>query len=178
MADDLSRRSEKNAPGGAAAHGGRMRASSGTSGIAIRAVLIAALTLAGCGAPPSTPEEEIRAWIGAVTEAMEAGDAGLVADAVHPDYHDLRGNDRAALMRRLRFHLASAGTLLVVPQVQRVEVHGSDAATVGMTVRFAEADVARFSLDAGLRRVELDLVRDDDWRVMSARWSRGDATPR
>jgi len=59
-----------------------------------------------------------------------------------------------------------------------VEVHGSDAARVRMTVRFAGADLRRLSLDGGARRVELDLVRDEAWRVISARWARPNQTLR
>ncbi|MEJ2603586.1 MAG: hypothetical protein P8172_09875 [Gammaproteobacteria bacterium] len=154
------------------------RSACGAPNAALRLLLTAVFLLAGCGGPPTTQEEQIRALIGAVAEAAEAGEVGIVADAVHPDYRDARGNDRRALLRLLRLRLATAGTVIVIPDVQRVAVHGPDAASVEMTVRFAEADLRALALDAGLRRVQLDLVRDDTWRVISARWSRGDAVPR
>jgi hypothetical protein len=67
---------------------------------------------------------------------------------------------------------------VVLPTVEQVEIHGDDAASARLTVRFAGADLRRLSLDGGARRVELDLVRDDEWRVISARWARLDETPR
>jgi hypothetical protein len=142
------------------------------------AFLCIALALTACGGEPATPEEEIRALIERTAGAAADGDAGAVADALHPDYRDARGNDRAAIVRLLRLQLLRGGSVVVLPDIEQVEVHGSDAARVRMTVRFAGADLGRLSLDAGARRVELDLVRDDEWRVISARWARLDRTLR
>jgi len=142
------------------------------------AVLCLALALAACGGGPATPEAEIRALIEAAAGAAADGDVGGVSDALHPDYRDMRGNDRAAIVRLLRLQLLRGGSVVVLPTVEQVEIHGDDAASARLTVRFAGADLRRLSLDGGARRVELDLVRDDEWRVISARWARLDETPR
>lgn len=136
------------------------------------------LLVGACGGPPATPEEEIRELIGVAAEAAEQGEAEGVARALHPDYKDMRGNGREDLLRMLRLALLRDGRVLVVPHIESVELHGRDAASVTMTVRFAEADLATLSLDAGARRVELEMVKEDVWRVISARWSRPDAPPR
>ena len=141
-------------------------------------VLCAMLALAACGGEPATPEAEIRALVERAAGAAGEADIGAVADALHPDYRDMRGNDRAAIVRLLRLQLLRGGRVVVLPDIDRVEVHGSDAARVRMTVRFAGADLRRLSLDGGARRVELDLVRDEEWRVISARWARPNQTLR
>jgi hypothetical protein len=138
------------------------------------AALCCVLMLAACGGDPATPEAEIRALIDNVAEAAGDGDAGAVIDALHPDYRDMRGNDRDAIARMLRLQLLRGGSLVVLPDVERVEVHGSDSASALLTVRFADADLRRLSLDGGSRRIELELVRDDGWRVISGRWARPD----
>jgi len=150
----------------------------GRSAARAGAVLCAVLALAACGGEPVTPEAEIRALLERTAGAAGEGDVGGVADALHPDYRDRRGNDRAAIVRLLRLQLVRGGSVVVLPDIEQVEVHGGDAASVRMTVRFAGADLRRLSLDGGARRVELDLVRDDQWRVISARWARLDRTPR
>lgn len=138
------------------------------------AALCCVLALAGCGGDPATPEAEVRALIDRTAEAAGEGDARAVIDALHPDYRDMRGNDREAIARLLRLQLLRGGSLVVFPTVEQVQVHGDDAATALLTVRFADADFRRLSVDGGVRRIEMELVRDDGWRVISARWARPD----
>lgn len=138
------------------------------------AALCCVLAAAGCGGDPATPEAEIRALIERTAEAAGDGDAGAVVDVLHPDYRDRRGNDRDAIARLLRLQLLRGGSLVVLPDVEQVEVHAGDAASALLTVRFADADLRRLSVDGGARRVELELVREDGWRVISARWARTD----
>jgi len=139
---------------------------------AAAAALCCLLALAACGGGPATPEAEIRALIEGAAEAAGDGDVGAVADALHADYRDMRGNDRAGIVRLLRLQLLRGGSVVVLPDIEQIDVHGADAASVRMSVRFAGADLRRLSLDGGVRRVELDLVRDPDWVVTSARWAR------
>ncbi len=136
------------------------------------------VSLAACGGGPATPEGEIRALIEEAAAAAGDGDVGAVADALHPDYRDARGNDRPGIVRLLRAQLLGGGRVVVLADIEQVEVHGADAARVRMTVRYAGADLRRLSLDGGARRVELDLVRDRAWRVIAARWGRVDQMPR
>jgi len=138
------------------------------------AALCCLLALSACGGGPATPEAEIRAVIEEAAEAAGDGDVSAVAEALHPDYRDMRGNDRPGIVRLLRLQLLRGGSVVVLPDIEQIDVHGADAASVGMTVRFAGADLRRLSLDGGARRVELELVRDDGWRVISARWARVD----
>lgn len=141
---------------------------------AAAAALSCLLALAACGGEPATPEAEIRALIDEAAAAAVDDDVGAVADALHADYRDMRGNDRAGIVRLLRLQLLRGGSAVVLPDIEQIDVHGPDAASVRMTVRFAAADPGRLSLDGGARRVELELVRDRDWRVISARWGRVD----
>lgn len=142
------------------------------------AALCLILALAGCGGEPPSPEAEIRQLIDDVAGAAADGDVGAVAAALHADYRDMRGNDREAIVRLLRLQLLRGGTIVVLADVEQVELHGGDAASVDMTLRFADADLRRLSFDGGARQVQLDLVSEDGWRVISARWSRLDESPR
>lgn len=141
---------------------------------AVTAALCCLLALVACGAEPATPEGEIRALIEDAAEAAGDGDVDAVADVLHADYRDTSGNDRAGIVRLLRLQLLRGGSVVVLPDIEQIDVHGTDAASARMTVRFAGADLRRLSLDGGARRVELELVRDEGWRVVSARWARVD----
>ena len=135
--------------------------------------------LAACGGAPGTPQQEIRTLIEQAAAAAEDGDFGRLADALHPAYRDMRGNDRAAALRLLRLTLMRADGLLVHTDIERIEVAAADTAAVALTARFAAADLGRLALEGGAYRFELDLANaGGDWQVISARWSRAGERPR
>ncbi len=139
---------------------------------AAAAVLLLLAWLTGCGEPAQTPEAEIRELIRQTAEAAGEGELRPVADVLHPAYRDARGNDRDAIVGMLRLYLLRSDKLFVLPDIEAIEVHGSDSARVTLAARLAAANTGRLSLETGLYRFELDLVREDQWRVLSARWAR------
>ena len=130
--------------------------------------------LGGCGEAPGTPEAEIRELVRRTAEAAAGGELATVADALHADYRDARGNDREAMIKLLRLYRLRADKLLVLPDIESIEVNGADSARLDLTLRLAGADTGRLALEGGVYRMELDLVREDAWQVLSARWARAD----
>ena len=60
-----------------------------------------------------------------------------------------------------------------VTSVDDIEIFGSDAARVELTVRFASIEGGLRGVDVGSYRVSLDLaLTGDDWQVYAARWGR------
>ena len=141
--------------------------------------LCAFVAMAGCG-DGGSPEARIRALVDGLAEAAEAGEIGPFADAIAPDYADLRGNDRRAALMTLRgVMLRTGGTLLVFPDTESVTLITTDLAEASVRVRFAGADLDRLALETAVYRFVLTLERDGgDWRIVSARWAAGDDEPR
>ncbi|MEL7297646.1 MAG: hypothetical protein AAGJ86_08270 [Pseudomonadota bacterium] len=133
--------------------------------------------LAGCGAPSA--EEQIRALISSLAEAAEDEAIGPFRRALHDDYQDLRDNDKAAVITMLRGVMLQTNDALILTDVESIDFLSGELAEVAIKARFAGADWDRLRLRGAVYRFELDLVReDDDWRITSARWARGDDLPR
>lgn len=146
--------------------------------LAIVSLLLIATLIAACGEAEETPETAIRAMLERTVEAAEAADIDGVAEALHEDYRDARGNDRRAILGMLRLYLLRQGSLLVIPDIEAIDVYTQDTASLTVTARFAGADFGRMSVETGVYRFELELIHDEGWQVSSARWSRADRMPR
>jgi hypothetical protein len=132
-------------------------------------VLVAALC--GCGAPAETPEQEVRAALGALEAAAEAGDAGAFTDLVSADYQDPYGHDRDKLRAFVAFHVMRSGRgREVVVRVREVRIEPGDPARAAVTLAVGLAG-AGSRVAAEVYAVDMDLAREADaWRVSWAQW--------
>jgi hypothetical protein len=140
------------------------------------ALLLAAVL--GCGAAP-TPEEEVRAVLGELEAAAEAGDAGAFAALVSAGYEDPYGHDRDELRAFVAFHVMRSGRgreVMVRVRDVRIEPAEPTRAAVTLAVGLAGAG-SRVGLGAEVYAVDLDLAREGDaWRVSWAQWHAAPAT--
>jgi hypothetical protein len=150
------------------------------SGGCLALLLLLAAALA-CG-QAVTPEDEVRAVLGALEAAAEAGDAGAFSELVSGAYQDPYGHDRDALKAFVAFHVMRSGRgREVVVRVRDVRIEPGDPmrAAVTLAVGLAGGGSARGpgGLGAEVYAVDLDLLREDDaWRVAWAQWHAAPAT--
>jgi hypothetical protein len=142
---------------------------------ALALLLAAALASVACG-QAATPEDEVRAVLGALEAAAEAGDAGAFGDFVSAAYQDPYGHDREKLRAFVAFHvmLRSRGREVIV-RVRDVRIEPGEPARAAVTlaVGLAGGGSARGpgGLGAEVYAVDMDLLREDDaWRVSWAQW--------
>jgi len=139
-------------------------------------VLLLLVALLGCGRQ-ATPEQEVRAVLGALEAAAEAGDASAFADLVSAAYSDPYGHDREKLRAFVAFHVVQSGRgREVVVRVRDVSFTDEARAVVILSVGLAGSRGAG-GLAAEVYAVDMDLVREADaWRVTFAQWRRAPAT--
>lgn len=141
---------------------------------------ILAVALAACSGDPASPQQQIRAVVSALEEAIESRDLADAADYLHADYQDALHKGRGAAMRTLFGYSRRHSTIHLFTLVRSVDVAAdggrADAVVlVAMTGVPAESVDALVSLKADLYRFDVELVRDDGrWVVMHSRWERAD----
>jgi hypothetical protein len=147
--------------------------------VAFVALLLAALL--GCGSA-LTPEDEVRAVLGALEAAAEAGDAAAFSDLVSAAYQDPYGHDREKLRAFVAFHVVRSGRgREVIVRVRDVRIGPGEPARAAVTlaVGLAGGGSARGpgGLGAEVYAVDMDLLREGDaWRVAWAQWHAAPAT--
>jgi hypothetical protein len=148
---------------------------------ALELLLAAALACVACG-QAATPEDEVRAVLGALEAAAEAGDAGAFSDLVSAAYQDPYGHDREKLRAFVAFHVMRSGRgreVIVRVRDVRIEPGEPARAAVTLAVGLAGGGSARGpgGLGAEVYAVDMDLLREDDaWRVSWAQWHAAPAT--
>jgi hypothetical protein len=134
-------------------------------------VLLLAL---GCRGEALTPEARIRAAIGELSAAVEAGDASALRDFVSERYEDARGNDRRALVAFVTFHRMQSRQVHLLTRIRSVELREDGRASVLLVAGMAGSGAA--GSGAGLRadvyRIDLDLEDEGGgvWRLVWADW--------
>lgn len=127
------------------------------------------LALGGCGGPP--PEQAVRAQIAALQAAIDARDAGGVADLLAEDFIGNDGLDKRGA-RRL-----AAGIFLQYRDVSgrigpvRVELRGEKDAIARFTVLATAGSGGLLPQDGQVYEVETAWhLEGSDWRLRSAQW--------
>ncbi len=127
--------------------------------------------LAACGGPPSTPEDEVRAWVADGEVAAENNDRSSLVDMISENYTDARGNGRQDIGNMMRFYFLRQQSVAILTKVDKVTMHGDSAADVSLTVGLAGMRAGAFGLNADAFRFDLELEYDgDDWFLIGARW--------
>ncbi|BAZ95200.1 hypothetical protein TspCOW1_29530 [Thiohalobacter sp. COW1] len=133
------------------------------------AALFLLLALSGCGEAPSDPEAAIRELIAAAEQAAQDRDLDLFRDHIAADYSDSRGNDRAAVLNRLRLLFLRYRQPKLLTRIRDIRFPAPDRAEVALWL--GTADTGRLAFDS--RRLELSLRRTGgDWQVLYAQWER------
>lgn len=134
-------------------------------------VSVVLLGLAGCGEPPSEPEEELRAWVAAGAEAVENKERRSLVGMISTSYADARGNERGDIENLLRVYFLRQNKIGLLHDIEEITVYGETAAKLVMTVGMAGTNDGVLGFSANAYRFELELEKDgDDWLLIAARW--------
>lgn len=137
--------------------------------VLLACVLPACAALTGCSRP--APEQALRETLGRVQAAIEARDAGAVADALAEDFIGPGGLDRDGARRMAALHFMrhrEVGVVLGPLDIELQEDHARvlfDAMLTGGQGRPLPDRVGGWEVDTGWRLV------DGEWRMISADWS-------
>lgn len=142
----------------------------------LRAALAAGVALVlACADAPETPEERVRAVLGAIEAAAEARDVGALKEHLSESYRDDRGNDARAVAGIATFHFMQNRSVHLLTRVRHVEVAAPGEARAVALVAMAGTPIpgpeALPGLRANLYSFDVRLAEEDgSWRVTSARW--------
>ena len=146
--------------------------------LALFALLVA--LIAGCDGEPQSPEDEIRQLIDRAIEAAENRDTGDLMDLVADGYTDQRKNDKQRLKTMVRALFFRHKNIFLFKRISDIRISGTNLASVELFVAMTGqrlSDITKLAnFRAQIYRFELELVKDDEWRVLEARWQRARAT--
>lgn len=132
-------------------------------------ILLLLLMLTACGDNPSDPETAVRELIAAAEQAARDRDLGLFKDHIATDYSDPHGNDRDAILNRLRVLFLRYRQPKLLTRIHAIRFPAPDRAEVELWL--GTADTGRLAFDS--QRLELSLRRQGgDWQVLHAQWER------
>jgi hypothetical protein len=140
-----------------------------------RAFLAGALLGCGCKKPLS-PEEQVRATIGAAEKAAEAKDLGALAELVSAGYSDREQNDRQVVLNLLKVQFIRFPAIYLLVRIPGVVFPQPGQAEAVVLVAMAGVP---FERAAEFTQVHADLYRFDllladegkgRWRVVRASW--------
>ncbi|MEZ4366732.1 MAG: hypothetical protein R2939_10650 [Kofleriaceae bacterium] len=117
--------------------------------------------------PTLTPEQQVAALIAGAVEDAEDGDVGGLLDRVSESYEGEGGNRKA--LRGYLMGLLLRGGITVKVLAQAIEVT-EPTATAELEVVLVRGGIVGVAQgDAGMRGLQLDLVREDGaWKVRGA----------
>jgi hypothetical protein len=130
------------------------------------------LVLAGCSSSTAGPEDQLRQWVGAAEQAAQDKERGELMDMISAAYTDARGNGRDDIEKMLRLYFFRQNSIKLLTSIEEIRLYDDSAAEMEVTVGMAGMNdgVLGFSADAYRFEFELENV-DDQWLLISARWS-------
>lgn len=142
------------------------------------AVAAAAFMLTACGAPPDSPEAQLRALIDDVERAAEGHEISVFRDVVADDYQDERGFDRQTVLRIVQGVLIRNQQIHLLSLLRNMDVQSGEARAVvlvAMAGQPIESTEALLNVRADLMRFDVDFVRrGDQWLVRAVEWRRAE----
>ena len=128
--------------------------------------------LAGC-ADDTSPEQQVRAVLESMEQAVEARDVGDLMEHLSANYRDGQGQNRVEASRYARGYFIANQSVHLLTRIESLEFPQSDEARVklqvGMAGRDGETGVAGFTAD--VYDFDIALVREDgEWKVSYADW--------
>jgi hypothetical protein len=132
--------------------------------------------MAACGHEPISPEEQLRAVLEAGEREVEARELSAVMELVDPDYRDEHQRDWRQMRALLAGYFFRHPSIYVISQVERIEIHQPDRASVvlfaGLAGSAQEAASPLSGWRGNLLRLDLEFTRRDEetWLLVSAAW--------
>lgn len=137
-------------------------------------LLLSLLLLQACSGEEDSAEAQIRRFIDSAVEEGEARSSDGLVELLHRDFIDQKGNNRLQLGRLLRAYFFRHKNIHLFTRIDNIEILGENRASVTMHVAMAGTVIsdidALASLRARIYRFDLELMREDDWRLRHASW--------
>ena len=137
-------------------------------------LLPALLLLSACSGDEESPEEQIRRFIDAGVEAAESRSVDGITELLHRDFIDEKGNNRVQAGKLLRLYFIRHKNIHLFTRIDEIEMLTENQASVSLYVAMAGTAIADVDALASLRarvyRFELQLLKQDEWRLRHAKW--------
>jgi hypothetical protein len=133
------------------------------------------LLLQACSDDELSPEAQIRAFVERAVEAGEARSVDGLSELLGKDYIDQHGNNRQRAAGLLRAYFFQHKNIHLFTRIDEIEILNDNQASVSLHVAMAGTVISDVEALAGLRariyRFELQLVKQDEWRLRHASWA-------
>lgn len=134
------------------------------------------MLLIACSDDAISPEEEIRRFIDAGVESAEARSVGGLEALIHPNYLDQKSQNKKQATNLLRGLFFRHKQIFLLTRIDSIEFVSEREAIVKMKVAMAGSEIsgleALVSLRAQIYAFELNMLKDDDWRLQYSKWRR------
>ena len=132
------------------------------------------LLFLACTSKPTTPEDEIRLYLKKGVEAAEDRDHGDLTDLIDDGYLDKRGMDKSQLSTLLRAYFFRHKNIYLFTKIRDISFPADNEAEVTLHVAMTGSVISDVSALASLRarmyRFELQLIKQEEWFLRSAKW--------
>ncbi len=139
----------------------------------LRLVLTSILLIA-CSDNAVSPQDEIRHYILTAETAAEARDSSALAELIDEQYSDQKNLNKRQLTGLLRGYFLRNRNIHLFTQIESIELLPRDSAFVVLHVAMTANHISTMEQLSGLRanvyRIELSLMKDDDWQLKQSRW--------
>lgn len=142
-------------------------------------LLTTAICVSACSRDEGlSPEEQIKAFLDHAETAVEARDLSAASEIISERYTDKAGRDQREVKRLLMGYFLRNRSIRLLMKVDEIHLVSPANAkvllTVGMAGQGQQAPSEWSQWRGDLQYLELDLVREtgDQWRLLSAGWSR------
>jgi len=133
------------------------------------------LLIQACGGDSDSPEAQIRRFIDTAVQAAEARSVDGLGELLHGDFIDQQGNNRQQLGRLLRVYFLRHKKIYLFTRIDDIEILADNQASVSLHLALAGTVIPDISALAAVRaqiyRFELQLVREEGWRLRHASWA-------
>lgn len=130
----------------------------------------------GCRSRPKDPETEIREFIARAEMFAEKEDLGALRELFADDFRGKGRYSKPQLISMINFQFLRRQKIFVLSRITQISFPTEQTATVdllaALTGRPVDSPDELKSLRADLVKFKLTLVKDGDWAISAAHWSR------
>jgi len=121
-----------------------------------------------------SPEDQVRQYIKNGVTAAENRHAAELADLIHDNYLDPRGNNKDQLTQLLRLYFFRHKNIYLFTNMGEINFLSDNRARVSLYVAMAATAIpdmtALSSLRAQIYEFELQLIKQEGWLLREAKW--------
>lgn len=140
-------------------------------------IIIMSWMLVSCTDASLSPEEEIKNFIELGQQAIENRQHGDLSDMVSHSYKDQQGLNRKQLLGMIRGYFFRHKNIHLLSKIDNIHLQSSNRAFVILYVAMAGKAIndinSLSSIRARVIRIELQLEKEDDWKLQQASWKNG-----